>query len=199
MREFIFKPKKSDDEFYDIRNSLTEDNITETMLKLKPLIEKEEAHFDAYLMQADLMESIGEKRFSYSLISYAYGKAYSLVCDDKGNWPDKLEWSQEENRPVIQTFITRGLKLWERKKRRRALSLFRKLLKSDLTDYTGVRFYMLAIMEKMSEKEFFERFDKSNLGSDEINKWFDEIYPKHEDKFNQYLDECFNVWRDSIT
>src|SRR5690554_647341 len=188
MKEFIDEDRKTSMEFYDIQDSITEDNIPPVIKNLKKLINKDRFYFDPYLLLADIFERIGKKDESEKIITDAYDRALELVTEKSGQWPEKLEWGWLENRHIIRTFVNMGLLYWKKNKTLEAYSLFQKLLETNPNDNAGVRYFMLAILEKMSEKEFNKRFDKGGYWDNEVDNWFDGKVKNHKKEFNNWLE-----------
>ena len=77
-----------------------------------------------------------------------------------------------ENRHIIRALINMGVLLWKEGNSDESYGLFMHLLKSNPMDNAGVRYYILAILEKMPEVTFKERFDKGGYWNNEIDIWF---------------------------
>jgi tetratricopeptide (TPR) repeat protein len=187
MKDFIDKDRRTSMEYYDIQDSITEDNIPEVVTKLKNLINKDPYYLDPYLLLADLYEDTGKKAESEKIIGDAYEKALELVTKKSGKWPKKLEWGWLENRHIIRTFFNMGILYWKNKKTIEAYSLFKKLLDTNPNDNPGVRYFMVAILENMTENEFNRRFDKGGYWDNEIDDWFDKKIINHQKEFSQWL------------
>ena len=76
-----------------------------------------------------------------------------------------------ENRHIIRTILIKAISLWKAGKTDYALNLFRKLLKSNPGDNTGVRNYILAIRMKMSFKKFEKGFNKGGFYDSSLIGW----------------------------
>lgn len=187
MKEFIDTKRKTNMEFYDLQDSITEDNIQSVITKLKKLIKKDPFFLDPYLLLADLLEATGDKAESDKVITDAYEKALELVTEKTGQWPEKLEWGWLENRHIIRAFVNMGILYWKNNKTLEAYSLFQKLLDTNPNDNVGVRYFMLGILEKMSEKQFYKRFDKNGYWDEEIDDWFDKKVKNHKKEFGLWL------------
>ncbi|KQC12095.1 MAG: hypothetical protein APR63_11710 [Desulfuromonas sp. SDB] len=187
MKEFIDTKRKTNMEFYDLQDSITEDNIQSVIKKLKKLINKDQYFLDPYLLLADLLEATGDKAESDKVITDAYEKALELVTEKTGQWPEKLEWGWLENRHIIRAFVNMGILYWKNNKTLEAYSLFQKLLDTNPNDNVGVRYFMLGILEKMSEKQFYKRFDKNGYWDEEIDNWFDKKIKNHKKEFGLWL------------
>ncbi|MGC9366894.1 MAG: hypothetical protein ACP5FK_07620 [bacterium] len=187
MKEFIDEDRKTRMEFYELQDSITEDNIQSVIKKLKILINKDQYFLDPYLLLADLLEATGDKAESDKVITDAYEKALELVTEKSGQWPEKIEWGWLENRHIIKAFVNMGILYWKNNKTIEAYSLFQKLLDTNPNDNVGVRYFMLGILEKMSEKQFYKRFDKNGYWDEEIDDWFDKKVKNHKKEFGQWL------------
>ena len=79
-------------DYYDIQENLSEDNIIESIDKLKILIKKNPDFYDSYSMLSELLEYNGEYNESKKQTIISYERALKLILDKSGKWPDRLEW-----------------------------------------------------------------------------------------------------------
>lgn len=187
MKDFIDKDRKVINEYYDIQENFTGNNVKTTISALKKLIKKDPFFFDSYLMIFDLLNNSGKSKEAEEIIADGYNKALDLVLDKNGNWPEKLEWGWLENRHIIRLFINVGITLWKKGKQEEALELFEKLLKTNPNDNAGVRYFILAILEGMSLTAFNKKFDKDGFWDSEIDEWFSEKINTHKEYFGWWL------------
>ncbi len=188
MKEFFDEDRMTSMEFYEVQDSITEDNIASIIDELKMLIKKDPFYFDPYLLIADLYENTSKNDESEKIIKEAYDKALELIVDKSGQWPEKLEWGWVENRHIIRTLLKMGVIYWKKNESSEAYSLFEKIFKTNFNDNPGIRFFMLAILEKMSEKEFDKRFDKGGYWDNDIDDWFSETVNRHKNEFGEWLE-----------
>jgi len=129
----------------------------------------------------------GKEDEAERVLDEAYRRALNLITDEKGEWPDLLEWGWFENRHIIRTLVNKGASLWDEGNAEEALKIFRNLLRANPYDNPGVRYYILAIRMGMSLDEFEERFEKDGFWTSEIDKWFNANY--------ELFPEEFEWWR----
>lgn len=87
-----------------------------------------------------------------------------MVTEKSGQWPEKLEWGWIENRHIIRAFVNMGILYWKKNKTLEAYSLFQKLLETNPNDNAGVRYFMLAILEKCLKKSLTNGLIKVVIG-----------------------------------
>lgn len=138
----------------------------------------------------NILEEEGKVSEAEKFLNEAYERALRLITDEKGNWPDKLEWGWLENRHIIRTLLNKGLHLWKIGENDSALDLFRKMLKTDPMDNVGARVYILAIRTGMSFEEFEDRFERDGDYDDDLMKWFEENYKRFPEEFEEW-EEAF--------
>jgi len=183
-REFIDREHEVMDEYYELCEIYNGRNTKSIKKRLKELIKKDPNFLDPYLFLYELLQY--ENKFSQAekLLDEAYKRAIRLITDEKSEWPDILEWGWLQNRHIIRTIINKAVSLWEENKTEEALTLLRKLLKTNPNDNPGVRYYILAIRMGMSLEEFETRFDRDGYYDMEIVKWFDKNYKKFPGEFS---------------
>jgi len=76
-----------------------------------------------------------------------------------------LEWGWLENRHIIKAILNKALSHWVKGETDEALELFRKILSTNPGDNPGVRFYILAIKQGMSYREFEKHYSKGGTNS----------------------------------
>ncbi|MBN2651519.1 MAG: hypothetical protein JXR63_03975 [Spirochaetales bacterium] len=189
MKEFEDEQRKIVEKYYEIQDSLTDDNVEEIIEELKTLKKEDPYFLDSYLLIAELLKYSNKYKQAEKQIDDAYEKALELVTDPSGIWPDRLEWGWLENRHIIRTFVNMGLKYWQETKTLEAYALFSKLLETNPNDNPGVRYYMVAILENLSKNEFYARFENENGKNEDIEKWFQKGLKNHKKVFSQWLKE----------
>ena len=185
QREYVDKDHKVMGSYYDLCEKYCDGRGRKTIKKqLKQLIEKDQDFLDPYLLLRDILRNEGSLQEAEKVLDEAYERALRSITDEKGNWPDVLEWGWLENRHIIRTILNKAILLWKNKRIDNALDLFRKLLKTNPVDNVGARNYILAIRMDMSFEEFEERFNKGGYYDTELSDWFDENYKRFPDEFD---------------
>ncbi|MFZ2455936.1 MAG: ATP-dependent protease [Candidatus Altiarchaeia archaeon] len=150
---------------------------------MRKIIKKDPDYYDPYLTLHGVYNGTGRKKEAEYILDEAYNRAVKLITDDKGEWPDRMEWIYRENRHIIKTILNKAMSLWDNGKKEEALDLFRKLLKTNPNDNPGVRYFILAIRTGMTYAGFERKFNKEGLYDSTLFDWFDENYAKYPDEF----------------
>ncbi len=187
MKEFVDEMRDVTSEYYDIVGSLTAKNIPQKITELEGLVKRDPYFLDSYGALADIYDEQNEEEKAERLRSEAYEKALELIVDKSGKWPQEMLWGWLENRHVIRAFLNRGVSLWYKGRSDDAYAIFEKLLATNSNDNPGVRFFMLAILEKMPVEEFDNRFDKGGCWDDDICEWFNKNVHNHDKEFGWWL------------
>ena len=203
LKEFLYEPSKVHDkkvvaDYNDLILSYEGDILAIEDEDELAAMEKKLLGF--YMLEPDYMEPIiallgiyeitNEQQEYDELLEHAYKSALRHVTIDKeGNWYDVIEWGWLENRSIIRALQTGAIKLWRKGKTEEAKKVFQNLLKSNPGDNSGVRYYLLAIVEGMTTKEFDKKMGDSGFVPPEILKWFDKNVKKHKE-----FDELRKIW-----
>lgn len=169
--------------YYDLCEMAPEYDPKTVKKKLKTFITKDPDFLDPYLFLRYIYQYEGNEKEADRLLDEAFSKAIDLITDEKGNWPDILEWAWLENRHIIRTILHKALSAWEKNETDEALTLFRKLLRTNPNDNIGARDFILAIRMNMGYDEFQDTFDKGGYYDMELMDWFDENYKRFPDEF----------------
>ena len=190
MTEFIDKDREATRKYYDIMNGLTEDNTDETFHLLTEMIHEDPDYLDPYLVLAEILGEMDMNEESEHMIEMAYERAIDLITAETGSWPDRLEWGWMQNRHIIRSLINMGILSWRKGENDDALEIFQKLLASNPNDNGGVRYFILGILEGMTEKKFDRKFFSDPYTDSEIDNWFNAKSKKH--------DRYFKKWREIL-
>jgi hypothetical protein len=168
---------------------LGKEAMTAIKIRLQSLIKKQPDYFDLYLLLGDVLLILGAPERRDTLFDRGYQRALNLILDDKGRWPNRLEWSYFNNRPLIRMLSNKADLLWQvgladPESWRKAFAIYENLLRTNPNDNLGVRYLMLAMLERMTPEEFDMRFTTWNEYAGEVSNgldepWFSENAPKH--------------------
>lgn len=172
------------DDYYELCETATDQDIKTVKKKLHEILGKDPDFLDPYLFLRDIYQYEGNEKEADQLLDDAFSKAIELITDKKGNWPDILEWGWLENRHIIRTILNKALSSWIKNETDEALSLLRKLLRTNPRDNIGARDYILAIRMNMSYDAFQDRFDKGGYYDMDMMNWFDKNYKRFPDEFD---------------
>ena len=155
--------------------------------ELDKIMTEDPDFLEPYLLLYDLSRQTEDGEHGEEVLNTAYEIALKLITDNKGNWPEKLEWVYLQNRHIIKTLLNKAISLWHHGENDEALNLFRKLLKSNPKDNIGARYYILAILKNMSFKEFENEFDEGGHYSTKIMDWFDSNLREFPEEFDWWV------------
>ena len=185
-REFVDKKRELMGDYYDLLDNLEDMELEDVKKTLRAMIKKDPDYLDPYLLLFEILLNEGNIFEADELLDEAYARALKLISDEKGQWPDSLEWGYLQNRHVSRALLTKAIILWGDQFVEDALAIFRNLLACNPSDNVGARFYILAIRSGMGFDEFDERFNKGGYYDDEILVWFDENHKKFPDEFEKW-------------
>jgi len=192
MNEFIDKDRDISKRFFKLHENYSKKNIEETVKQLHRMIEEDPYFFDSYIFLSDIYGFSGFEEKADLLIYEAYANAMELITSGSGEWPDKLEWGWLQNRHIIRLLINVADLFWQKGENDLALDIFSNLLKTNPSDNGGVRYMIQAILEGMTEKEFYNKFDRGGYWDDEINDWFEEKHKEYPNYFKEWAKEFHN-------
>jgi tetratricopeptide (TPR) repeat protein len=193
MREFIDEYHQIEDEYTKIMDKYTGKNANSIVPKLKKLITIDSDFFDTYYSLEDLLRTSGKKDEANDLVNLASKNALKKIVDEKGNWPDRLEWVFIENRHIIRALLNQALLHWKEGNTEPTLVLLRNLLRSDPDDHIGARYYILAIRKNMKFTDFELCFNKNGFYDNEIDEWFNKNLVFFPDEFEWWEKETEEV------
>lgn len=101
---------------------------------------------------------------------YYYRKAYTLTKKKFPKWPKRLEWGILENMQYLRAIHYCGLMLWRKNNLKKAMELFKLLLKLNPNDNQGARYLVAAIYEGYSWGKAPENYDKEEKMLERQNK-----------------------------
>ena len=183
MREFVDQIHPVEEEYYKVMDRFTGRNAPYIIPKLKRLIRLDPYYFEPYNSLVELMILVGKDSEAYNLINLASKRALKRIVDRNGKWPNLLKWSRIENRHIIMALLNRAIFYWDNEQPKKALGLFRKLLKSNPNDNIGARDFILAINMNMTFDQFEDRFNKGGYYDKDLIEWFDANYKKFPHEF----------------
>ena len=184
QREYVDKDHEVMQAYDNLYEKYSGRNAKTIKRKLKQLIETYPDFLDSYVFLYQILQDEGNLEEADKTLNEAYERALMLITDQKGNWPDILEWGWLENRHIIKTILNKAISLWKNEEVGNALDLFRKLLKTNPRDNVGARNFILAIRIDMSFDRFENRFNKGGYYDMELIEWFEENHKKFPDEFD---------------
>lgn len=112
-----------------------------------------------------------------------------MVLGKENKWLDEMSWGSLDNRTLIRIFLRKAEELWHRGQSKQLLlkqaqTIYLNLLYSDPSDKPCARIFALAILEGISNHDFYSKFmDYDEYGdyglSDEAFEWFEQQGPKY--------------------
>lgn len=158
---FVDKNHDIMNEYYDFMDS-GEESTSKVEQKMREFIKKDPLFLDPYIMIYNIYLEANEVEQADSILNEAYEAAIKTITDKKGEWPDELEWGFLENRHIIRTLLNKAISHWHKEENDKALSLLRKLLKSNPHDNIGARNFILAILLDMKYGDFENKMMSKN-------------------------------------
>ncbi|MDI6892277.1 MAG: tetratricopeptide repeat protein [Actinomycetota bacterium] len=190
-KEFIDKKHEVLDRYYEIATgeldaAKTEEDIREIISDLKELIKEDPTFLDSYNLAADLYRDLDDEKEATKLEKAAYDIALKTITAEKGNWPDQLLWGYLENRHIIRALYRWGLNLWWDGNTEEALSIFRKLLKTNPNDNVGARYSILAIRLGLNP-DYDEKWALGpGVDAFKLEEWWNKNYKKFSEEFKEW-------------
>lgn len=185
LREFMEKPRKVMNEFYEITDS--EHNTDD----IRALIERDPDFYDSYLYVANDLRKLRQELQARQLEDEAFKRACNRIQDKRGNWPDKMPWGWFENRHIIRALVAGADNFWKDGKIDEALNIYRKLLHSNLNDNIGARYAIIALCLGLTYKKYMRQvWPQSTMSAEHIDKWFKKNAPKFSKELQEWKSYC---------
>ena len=190
--KYIFVDKsryKVQEKYYDFLESKESEDIKKSIKFLQHLIEMDPNFFDSYITLSEYYYLNGEIEKAEEIIIEGYIRAMKKVM--KGtHFPDELDWLWLENRHIIRMIFNYGILLWEKGKKQEAISVFTRLLKSNIKDNIGARYAIAGILDGFESMEEMEEKFASKYGFIDAIKqeeWFEKVVKKYPEYFDWWL------------
>lgn len=189
---------KQDKEFIDTYHDVTDDYYKLMEAEehsdddIYALIGRDPDFYDSYLFLADAFRDEDKnEEDARELEDRAFSRALERITDKKGNWPEKLQWGFIENRHVIRALATGADNLWKDGKLKESLDIYRKLLRSNLSDNMGARYAIVALRMDMPYDEYIKQvWPKERMPAQHIDNWFDKNAPSFADELQEWKNYC---------
>lgn len=181
--EFIDQERPVQGKYYELMERFDTIKRQSAINALRRLIKKDPDFLEPYIILSEMHLEKGYIKKAFQVLDEAYERAISLVTDENGDWPEMLNWGFYENRHIIRTFLQKALTDWEFENTGNALSILRRLLKTNPNDNIGSRYYILGILMGFSFYEFEDRFNKGGFYDMDLTDWFNKNYRKFPDEF----------------
>ncbi len=183
MEEFRDKEREVAEEGKTLKELLSKGAIEILKDRCRTLIDKDPDYLEPYLILHEIYEIEGDLKSADEILTRAFERAMNLIAPE-GKLPDRLPWSHEPNRHIINTLISTGVFYWELGEIDRSLEILSKVYRMNPSDEPGVRYYILAILEGMSLQEFEQVFMKEGEPDrEDLERWFAKHAPGHPDYF----------------
>ena len=193
IKEFVDQDHVVMEEYYDVlENGFSQEEVLKLMYQF---IKRDPDFFDPYTLVVNILLEQGKTEEAAALLKTAYERALIRIVDVKGRWPKFLRWGFFENRHIMRIIDRYALFSWETGNTEEALTIFRQLLKANLKDNLGARYYILAIRMGLSCSEWDKPFESKHngvvMGLDGIktDKWFESNAKKFPEEFQEFLSE----------
>jgi len=184
-REFFDKERKVLDEYYD----LIERNAS--VGEFLKLIKKDPDFLDPYSHASEILKEEGKDKKARELEDEAFKRALAIILDKNGNWPDEIPWGWIENRHIVRVLMRGADNYWIDGQFEKALDLYRKLFKSNLSDNIGARYAIAGLRMGLSyDKYMAQVWPKSLVPAEHILKWFRKNGKKFPEEYTEWIEYC---------
>ncbi|HMK06833.1 MAG TPA: hypothetical protein VK476_04835 [Flavobacterium sp.] len=181
--QYVALLEKYNYDFETVYGKRAQRNIELSLLKI---ISRHPDFFPAYMELVQFYRQFKDKEKQKKADTYleiSYKMALGMVRNKRKKFPGIMSWGDVGNRQVIRALMGGAVTRWENGNTAEALEVFRGILKSNPGDNPGARFYLLAILEGMSWKDYEKRFEKGEFIDPSINPWFEKNSKKHPKDF----------------
>lgn len=169
--------------------NIGDEDIPPVIEQLKGFIKVAPRYLEPYLWLEELYSRNRRRRSEEAIFKKACAKAFQMVLGKENNWPDEMPWGSLDNRALTKIFLRKAEELWHRGQSdqlllKQAQTIYLNLLQSDSTDTPCARIFALAILEGISNHDFYSRFmDYDDYGDyglkDEVFEWFEQEGTKY--------------------
>jgi hypothetical protein len=177
-------------ERYDFEtHNIGDEDVSNVIEQLKGFVKKSPRYLEPYIWLEEIYFRNRRKRSADAIFEKACDKAFKMVLSREKKWPDEMSWGDMENRTLIRIFLRKGERLWHLGQNDhllldQALNIYLNLLNSNPYDQPCARIYALAILEGISNNDFYDEFmDYDEYGDyvfvKDIFAWFEQQGPKH--------------------
>ena len=173
IEEFVDKERwEMAGHFYDIYEDILLVNDLER--RLEQFIREDPLFFEPYLLLADVLEDEGHLEQADEMRETAFQKAVRRVVNKDGKFPKVIRWTHVENRHIIRAIHKGALLRWKQGKAEEAMEVLRRLLKSNPTDNTGVRYDLLALKMHLGPdySDLFLSPQEETVDPNQMDGWF---------------------------
>lgn len=187
MREFIDKDHDNVDEFYDLIDA--EHSVTDVLTVIK----KDPDFLDPYFYVSDLLREDGFASEADAIEQKAFVRALAMILDVDGTWPDQLAWGFHENRHIIRALMRKADHEWQQGNADNALTLYKNLLKTNLSDNIGARYAIIGIKNGLTYTQYMEQvWPSDTVPAGQIDSWFKKHAPAAETELAEWKQYCID-------
>jgi len=184
-RDFLEKPRKVMEEYYDLLGSDHDTN------DIRALTEKDPDFYDPYLYVANDLRELGEEAEARRLEDEAFNRALARIKDKAGQWPDTLIWGHLENRHIIRALMTGADDLWQDGQTAEALEIYRQLLRTNLGDNIGARYSIIGLRMGLTYEQYIDKvWPESTMPAEHIDNWFNKHAPQYAEELEDWKRYC---------
>jgi tetratricopeptide (TPR) repeat protein len=187
MRSFIDKGHPVATQFYKIIEG--KHGIEDIM----PLIEIDPDFLDSYLYITEALLDQGHENEAELFAEKAFVRALGMILDIDGSWPDELLWGFHENRPIIKVLMRKADYEWRQGRTDNALTLYKNLLKTNLSDNIGARYAIVGIRNGLTYNKYMQQVwpDQMTLARN-VEVWFKKHAPKCAEDLAEWKQYCID-------
>lgn len=136
--------------------------IKEALRLLNIALEMDKDYVQTYIGFASAYGAAGDKKKAEEAIKTAYEKTLKKFP----KWPKKMEWGYLDNRAYMRAIQSMGDLYWDNGENKKAIELFRLLLKFNPNDNQGVRYEIAALYAGLNGNDVNRMTDEGNQKQD---------------------------------
>lgn len=181
--------------FYDLSeqydhdaHNVADQDVPAVIEQLKGFVKVSPRFLEPYLWLEEIYSRNRHRTSEKAIFKKACAKAFQMVLGKEQKWPDEMSWGSLDNRTLIRIFLRKAEGFWHMGQSDQllldqALAIYLNLLNSNPYDQPCVRIFALAILEGISNHDFYSQFmDYDEYGdyglSDHAFEWFEQQGPK---------------------
>lgn len=172
MRIYIDPIRSEKQQYEGIMSSYNPDKPDSSIEQLEDLVEKFPDFLDSYSALYGIYQNVEDFKAADVVLNRAYNRALILILEND-EWPDKMEWKEETNQPLIRVIFNKAMDFWMDANRVDAKEILEQLIKINPSDEIGARFYLLAIKQKFDFEIFVKRFMPDGYLDPSIEEWYE--------------------------
>lgn len=152
--------KKQDEYYYDAMELLHsgKEGAKEALSLLKEALKINEDYVQTHIGLISVFGQLGKKKDFEKAVKIAYEKTLKKFP----KWPKTMEWGWLENRAYLRAIQYMAELHWDNGENKKAIELFRLLLKLNPNDNQGIRYEIAGLYAGLYSENISEMFEEGN-------------------------------------